>query len=52
MIYGNDMIISVTRMMTMSTHPPKYPASIPSTTPIVVARSVLSTPTVSETRVP
>ncbi len=49
---GTDRMTSVMREMTVSIHPPKYPASTPSTMPTNTEMPVAMTPTRSDTRVP
>ena len=47
---GMASTTSVTRMISVSTQPPKMPAISPTTRPMPVANSAAATPTDSETR--
>src|SRR5690606_25100881 len=44
-IYGNDIIVSVIRMIIISITPPKHPAIKPRITPIIVDITVAANPT-------
>ena len=49
---GNARITSTIRISMLSTHLPKYPATRPTVTPIVVANNMARSPTCSETLPP
>ena len=49
---GNDSMTSTMRMMTVSTHPPKNPASRPSVTPISMDTTTANRPTMKEILAP
>ena len=49
---GSARKISVSRLSTASTHPPKKPAIAPISVPSSTTSSVANTPTLNEVRVP
>ena len=49
---GIDRMMSVVRDTSVSSQPPKKPASTPSTTPMNTEMAVATTPTISDTRMP
>jgi len=49
---GKASITSMMRMMTLSTQPPRKPAMAPEMVPTITASDTVTSPTISESRVP